>query len=230
MRRIQAGPAGNSCVLCAGADPSLSTPLDELLPRGRSRFVAASENLVAVPTYGCFVPGYLLVVPRVHVLSFGQLPEGALKEAQALVDDLAALLRKVYGLPVLGFEYGLAATGVRRIEHAHWHLLPSAADLAGWLDQRLQGRAVGSLTGLPADRSYIAVRRQDQRLQVYEVGQGDEEAREAHRRIRLRRTVAALDPRVDDHAWDWAGHRCAELIAATVKDLQAGSQVGRAEP
>jgi hypothetical protein len=42
---------------------------------------------------------------------------------------------------------------------------------------------------------------------------------EAHRRIRLRRTVAALDPRVDEDAWDWADQRCVELIRATVADL-----------
>ncbi|WP_433466985.1 HIT family protein [Spirillospora sp. CA-128828] len=162
MQRTQAGPVGQRswCVLCAGADPSRSTPLDGLLPPGRSRFIAVGENLVAVPTYGCFVPGYLLLVPRAHTLSFGQLRTDALEEAQALVEDLAARLQAVYGLPVLAFEYGLAAAGVRRIEHAHWHLLPSTANLAGWLDERLNGEEVGALADLPADRSYIAVRTQ----------------------------------------------------------------------
>jgi diadenosine tetraphosphate (Ap4A) HIT family hydrolase len=220
----------SSCVLCAGADPSRSTPLDGLLPPGRSRFVAVSENLVAVPTYGCFVPGYLLLVPRVHVLSFGQLSASVLEEAQALVEDLSARLQVVYGLSVLAFEYGLAASGIRRIEHAHWHLLPSAADLAEWLDQRLNSEEIGSLADLPADRSYVAVRTQHGAVRVYDVGRDVEQARQAHRRIRLRRTVAALDSRVDGDAWDWAEHRCAELIAATVTDLQAGPYAGRSVP
>lgn len=60
------------CVLWAGADPTLVTPLAEFLPPGHSRFVAATAGFVAVPTLGCFVPGYLLIVPRTHVLSFGQ--------------------------------------------------------------------------------------------------------------------------------------------------------------
>lgn len=212
----------SACVLCAGADPDRRTPLDGLVPPGRSRIIAARPSLVAVPTYGCFVPGYLLIVPRAHVLSFGQLAEGALSEAQTLVDELAERLQEVYALPVLGFEYGLAARGVRRIEHAHWHLLPSTANLTGFLDERLSARTVASLVSLPGEGSYIAVRGQDADLRVYDVG----DATAAHQRIRLRRTVAALDPRVDAATWDWAGYRCADLIRATVADLTTAAPVG----
>lgn len=209
------GGGVSSCVLCAGSDPARGTPLDGLLPTGLSRFVAATAGFAAVPTYGSFVPGYLLIIPRTHVLAFGQLGAGALAEAQALINELARRLQAVYELPVLGFEYGLVARGVRRVEHAHWHLLPSPADLSGWLDERLPGRMVGSLADLPEEGSYIAVRGQNAVLRVYEVGQ----ALEAHQRIRLRRAVAALDPRVDDGAWDWAEQRCTALIRATVADL-----------
>lgn len=48
-----------SCVLCAGAEPSDTSPLQRLLPPGRSRFIAETRRLVAVPTFGCFVAGYL---------------------------------------------------------------------------------------------------------------------------------------------------------------------------
>jgi diadenosine tetraphosphate (Ap4A) HIT family hydrolase len=207
------------CVLCAGADSGRRTPLEDLLPAGRSRFIATTPRFVAVPTYGCFVPGYLLLIPRPHVLSFGQLTEGALGEAEALVEELAERLRAVYGLPVLGFEYGLATRGVRRIEHAHWHLLPSTADLAGFLDERLAGQSVASLAALPRESSYIAVRGQGAILRVYDVG----DALTEDRRIRLRRTVAALDPRIEAGNWDWAENRCAELIRATVADLSTAT-------
>jgi diadenosine tetraphosphate (Ap4A) HIT family hydrolase len=210
--------------LCAGADPDRVTPLAELLPPGRSRFIAATPGFVAVPTYGCFVPGYLLIVPRRHVLSFGRLDQAALAEAQTLIDELAARLQAVYGLPVLGFEYGISTTGVRRIEHAHWHLLPSAADLTGWLADRLTGQSICSLTGVPSGHSYIAVRSQDAALRVFDVAG----PMEAHQRIRLRRTVAALDPRVPDDAWDWAEWRRVDLIRATVADLGNSTGAERA--
>jgi hypothetical protein len=72
---------------------------------------------------------------------------------------------------------------------------------------------------LPAGYSYIAVRTPDQALRIYHAGRNGEEAKRTHERIRLRRTVAALDPRVDDQAWDWAQHRRGDLIAATLTDL-----------
>lgn len=209
------GIKDGECALCAGADPNRVTALQELLG-ARSRFVAMTPNFVVVPTFGCFVPGYLLIVPRSHVLSFGQLDLVALAEVEDLLDRLTDRLIAAYGLPVLGFEYGINTSGVRRIEHAHWHLLSSDADLGGWLDQRLAGTPIASLVELPVGGdSYIAVRGQDEALTVYETGG----PLETHARIRLRRTVAALDQRVADDAWDWADHRCAELIRATVADL-----------
>ena len=222
MRHIapRDGRAPDVCSLCAGADPAQVTTLSSLLAPGQSRFVAATPNIVAVPTYGCFVRGYLLVVPRAHVLAFGQLGSEVLAEAQRLIDELAARLEAVYGLPVLGFEYGLAHAGIRRVEHAHWHLLPTPADLAGWLDERLPGQTLTSLFNLPG-ASYIAVRNRHAGLRIYPVGEDATEAHHIHQRIRLRRTVAALDPRVQRDAWDWAEHRCAELIRGTVADLRA---------
>jgi diadenosine tetraphosphate (Ap4A) HIT family hydrolase len=143
-----ARPAG--CTLCAGADPQVVTPLAALLPPRRSRFVAAMPGFVAVPTFGCFVPGYLLIIPRHHVLSFGRLGPAALAEAEQLIDALTDRLQVVYGMRVLAFEYGINTTGVRRVDHAHWHLLPSEARLTAWLDERLTGTPIASLSDLPA--------------------------------------------------------------------------------
>jgi diadenosine tetraphosphate (Ap4A) HIT family hydrolase len=207
--------------LCVGADPAARSALQRLLAEGRSRFIAQTSRFVAVPTYGCFVPGYVLVVPRTHVLSFGQLNHDALAEADDLVRTLAERMTAVYGMPVLGFEYGISARSARRIEHAHWHLLPSRVDLRGWLERRMVGRPANDLPALSAEvASYIAVRDQGGALTVFDV---DDPA--PHRRIRLRRVVAALDPRVNATTWDWASQRFVGNIRRTINDLGPAADV-----
>jgi hypothetical protein len=199
--QLSAGaPAEGACVMCTDATPR----------------VAGTPGLEAMPTLGCFVPGYLLVVPRAHVLSFGQLDATTLAEADYFIAALSVRLAAVYDMPVLAFEYGLATPGMRRIEHAHWHLLPTAVDLTGWLASRLSERVVGSLADLPEGDSYIAARGQDGILRVYGLGPN---ASQIRHRIRLRRVLAALDPRVPDDAWDWASHGHRDLMRQTVTDL-----------
>lgn len=212
----------SGCRMCQGVDPRVTTPLQRLLPEGASRFIAESARFVAMPTFGCFVPGYVLVIPRAHVLSFGRLGSNALAEAGELVEWLCERISSVYQMPMLGFEYGNNVPGGRRVEHAHWHLLPSAADLAGWLNERLAGHALPRLGGLPggAESSYIAVRDQSGRMTVYPV------PNETSQRIRLRRAVAELDPRVDPGAWDFEDARFPGLIRRTVRDLAAPSPGG----
>jgi len=210
------------CPMCAGADAAIDSPLQRLLPPGASRFIAQTPRFVAVPTFGCFVPGYLLIVPRPHVLSFGQLGPGLRREADMLATRLSERIATVYGMPALGFEYGNNVPGGRRIEHAHWHLLPSRADLAGWLGQRLCGHKVAGLAGLPGDpaASYIAVRTQDKAVTVYPVPS------QQRQRIRLRRVVAGLDPRVNSDDWDFEQARFPDLIRQTVRDLAPAVRTG----
>jgi diadenosine tetraphosphate (Ap4A) HIT family hydrolase len=187
-----------------------------------SRFIAQTPRFAAMPTFGCFVPGYILVIPSAHVLSFGQLSPQELAEAGELMERLCERMSAVYQMPVLGFEYGNNVPGGRRVEHAHWHLLPSAAELAGWLGARLTGHAIGGLAGLPAgtESSYIAVRSQRGSMTVYPVPNA------ASQRVRLRRTVAELDSRVDPGAWDFEDARFPDLIRRTARDLAASALDG----
>jgi len=203
------------CAMCAGADPAVHSPLQQLLPPGMSRLVEQTDRFVAMPTFQSFVPGYVLVVPSAHVLSFGQLCLAARDEAERLVRDLSERIAATYDMPVLGFEYGNNLPGGRRIEHAHWHLLPSPADLAGWLAERLDGQVIQTLAELPggSGTSYIAVRDQQGQMTVYPVPN-----RPRHR-IRLRRAVAELDPRVNAADWDFGDRRFPEYIRKTVADL-----------
>lgn len=212
----------NPCALCAGANPAGESALQRLLGPGVSRFIAQSARFVTIPTFGCFTPGYVLIVPRAHVLSFGRLPRHALAEAQELAGAVAARIRRVYQTPVLGFEYGNNMPGGRRIAHAHWHLLPTEADLAGSLAQRMSVQPIGSLAELPCggDSSYIAVRTQQGQFTLSRVPNQPRQV------VRLRRLVAELDPRIDAGAWDWASFNYDDLIRQTAKDLTGHVSAG----
>lgn len=207
-------PHPSECEFCAGADPQANVQMQKVVGAGRTRIVAESPRFYVTPTLGAFVRGYVLVVPRAHVHSFGQLEAAPLAEAQAVIDVMTARLARTYGMPVLGFEYG-HADGGRRIPHAHWHLLPSEADLHGWLDDRFDGREIDSLTELlGGQQSYVTVRDQDGKMTVYPCEPTDPAAR-----VRLRRAVAELDPRVLTEHWDWAAHPYPELARQTAEDL-----------
>ncbi|ABD11183.1 HIT family hydrolase, diadenosine tetraphosphate hydrolase [Frankia casuarinae] len=206
----------STCDLCDALDPAVSDcALQRHLTVAAPRILAANAYAAAVPTIGAYVAGYLLLVPRSHVLSLGALDRTARAGVDALMREMAARLADRYDSPVLGFEYGLNAAGQRRIEHGHLHLLPTEANLRGWLAKRLTGHPIASLVDLPADpaHSYILVRDQSGALTVYPVPTG------THPRIRLRHVVAALDPRLDGSDWDWESDPHADLMRRTVDDL-----------
>jgi diadenosine tetraphosphate (Ap4A) HIT family hydrolase len=220
-----------ACDLCAVLDPTtLDGPLDQHLAPGQQRCLAGNEHASAIPTIGAFLAGYLLIVPRQHVLSLGQLNAHQLRGVEQLAEQMADRIATVYGMSVLGFEYGLNLPGARRIDHGHLHLLPTRADLKGWLSSRLDGLDIRSMTELPSTphHSYIIVRAFPGPLTVFPV------ANDASPRIRLREVVAALDERLETAAWDWQEFPCGQLIRQTVDDLtdptvrqRAGVTAGR---
>jgi diadenosine tetraphosphate (Ap4A) HIT family hydrolase len=214
-----------ACDLCTVLDPQVQDgPLDRHLAPGQQRRLAANDHAIAVPTIGALVAGYVLVIPARHVLSLGQLNPEQLHGVERLAQHMADRITAIYGMSVLGFEYGLNQPEARRIDHGHLHLLPSTADLRGWLASRLDGYDIASMTELPAtaQHSYITVRTYPGPLTVFPV------PNDASPRIRLREVVAALDERLDTRAWDWQEFPCGQLIRQTVDDLTGPAASQRA--
>lgn len=94
--------------------------------------VAESDNLVAVPSVGSLVPGWLLVVPKAHRLSFGaSIAEMSLLHRET--EEIAAEWSREFG-PLTWFEHGPAQPSSVvgcSVDHAHMHLLPNGElDLA----------------------------------------------------------------------------------------------------
>ena len=80
-----------------------------------------------VPTLGSFVPGYLLVIPREHALSFLSLTSSHLSELDDLEKELSAFIRTMYHKGYIIFEHGSSDesnVGGMSVVHAHIHVIP----------------------------------------------------------------------------------------------------------
>lgn len=81
----------------------------------------------AVPGTGAFAPGYIMVVPKRHVMSFANLNEAELAEFKKIHIELRKLLTRVYHMPVFSFECSSGRTGAGKnhnsIIHAHFHFI-----------------------------------------------------------------------------------------------------------
>jgi diadenosine tetraphosphate (Ap4A) HIT family hydrolase len=121
----------NDCFLCAdwNRDPARSG-ISQILGRKAldEAFLWESEDLYLTPALGCITPGYLILAPKQHYISFAQVPNGLLTSAKQLwmeVNEIGTGL----GLPgYVLFEHGAATRdwrGAACIEHAHLHLVPS---------------------------------------------------------------------------------------------------------
>ena len=90
-----------------------------------------SDSFVALPTVGAFVEGWLLVVPRAYVLSYGQMSNGLWSEAEQFLAEVAGHVESQYG-PVALFEHG---PGRKEspigcgVDYAHFHIVPTQNDL-----------------------------------------------------------------------------------------------------
>jgi ATP adenylyltransferase len=115
----------SACRLCSNLIPHASsevwdTPLFQ------------SANFVAVPSLGALVEGWLLLIPKRHVLSLGSLPDSMHEELNEFKGLLYVALTQYYG-EVCAFEHGpskeKSAVGCG-VDHAHLHIVPMTLDLS----------------------------------------------------------------------------------------------------
>ena len=112
-----------TCRLCASAGPTefWDTPLFE------------SRNLKVLPSLGALVEGWLLLVPKQHVISFGGLDTIFREEVSYVKNQMLDISEQRYGMRPVVFEHGPHMTGHTTgcsVDHAHLHIVPIGFDLA----------------------------------------------------------------------------------------------------
>jgi diadenosine tetraphosphate (Ap4A) HIT family hydrolase len=111
----------NPCRLCSDIGPreSWNKPLFE------------SANFIVLPSVGALVEGWLLLLPKKHIICIGALPNAMLFEMEQLKERACSFLRSVYG-EVSSFEHGPHRESLSvgcGVDHAHLHLAPISFDL-----------------------------------------------------------------------------------------------------
>lgn len=91
--------------------------------------VYQTDNFYVVPGTGAFFEGYLMIVPKRHVMSFANLTCTELEEFYTVLNDIRTILEGIYHKKVFAFECGSGRTGAGKHEtsivHAHFHLAPT---------------------------------------------------------------------------------------------------------
>lgn len=86
-----------------------------------------TEHFLVIPPAGSFVPGYLEIIPKEHVPSFGQLSSKLDEELTCLCILVEDWIKKYYSKYVIYFEHGsvnFKNRGGSTSDHAHLHIVP----------------------------------------------------------------------------------------------------------
>lgn len=142
MRRVDT--SNEACRLCE----ILSTRMDDRVWYDVSLY--EDDDFVVIPGLGPQANAYVLVVPRVHVLSVAQLSARDLRQLGELTRWVRSVVASAYG-PVVTFEHGSCDTSSRGgscIDHAHVHVVATTAPLATVVKEKHSLDALPSLDGL----------------------------------------------------------------------------------
>lgn len=118
------GPSKADCLFCkllAGKPVHYQASLYE------------SENFLVVPGSGAFIDGYLMILPKSHIMSCAELNSEILLEMDEVIQDVKFLLRAIYHKDILIWENGSGSGGHGKpktsIVHAHIHACPCSLDI-----------------------------------------------------------------------------------------------------
>src|SRR3989442_3251648 len=99
--------SGVTCPFCLEFEDVESSEFRMLFPKDilSSRVIKSSPNFVALAGLGAIRPGYVLILPKEHMLSFAFLDQDAASEAEKLKEDLIQQMIPLFHNLIV-FEHG----------------------------------------------------------------------------------------------------------------------------
>lgn len=163
--RMQTSPrAGHACKFCANifGEERANSPWD--------RPLLLTDNFALVPSLGSLVPGWLMAIPRRHILSMASLTHEEANELGEIIRLACGTLKDTFGVAPTIFEHGASQNNQLvgcGIDHAHLHIVPLDFDLAEiatqhgiWsvLERGSKSLIPTELMSLSANRPYLYLR------------------------------------------------------------------------
>lgn len=177
-----------------------------------------SQHFVAIPSLGALVEGWLLIVPKEHVLSVATLSDTRVEEMAALKQDVCDMVGREYG-SVCVFEHGPASacrqTGCG-VDHAHVHVVPLDVDLRE-VAERFLPHGVAFQAGTIQDCRSAAARGADYLYLEQPTGAGLVAVHDHFGSQVFRKAIAEVCGTPE--AYNWRDHPQLRNVAATIERL-----------
>ena len=100
-----------------------------------------TANFSVFQTLGQVVEGYLLIVPKRHIICLGNLTLLEMEEYITVHELVCKKIQEAYGQRPIFFEHGIVG---QTVKHAHMHAAPTTVDLFLRIKADLEG---GNFTG-----------------------------------------------------------------------------------
>lgn len=106
-----------------------------------SRIIQETQHLIAVSALGSLLPGYILVLPKEHILSFAQLKAQFFSEVDTLICEIRWKVQQSIEMNTVIFEHGMITSSTPSVtcgacvDHAHIHICPTLNDFTPDLDE-----------------------------------------------------------------------------------------------
>lgn len=215
-----------SCTLCRTVTSGRHLEGTSCLPW--DEHLLSTDGTVALASLGAIVPGWVLILPRRHVLNVASLYAHELKEFWQVHELAIDRLRAHFGSPVVSFEHGPMQPGSPvgcTVDHAHLHVVPCDIHLPDAARAELPG-----LSWMPFDRTaYRHLLSLGKPYLTVQDASGTWWAASSNAipSQALRRVIATHVGLRD--TYDWRAHPCIRNVESTVAAFgakaDAGSQV-----
>ena len=181
-----------------------------------------NNDFIIVPTRGCIVEGYLLIIPKHHYYGMASLPQDKIADLTKIKNQVRQYLTNHFTAPIF-FEHGPICRTTNRagscLDHAHLHCVPVQHDFLKLLRNSHQLKALDNFEELAMEstmnRSYMYYENQGGLKFVF----SDINVPSQYMRRLIAKTIGI------PNKWDWAVFPFEKHAQSTIKTLESNFSI-----